>query len=85
MCIDRHLEGMPAPIRKAVSFVASITLEIYLVQYVLIAMVQKASIVFPVNWLLLTALIVIAAFVLHLVVSRCIHLAEQIHEHRIKN
>lgn len=64
--LDSKLEKLPRTLIRIVTFLAEITLEIYLVQYVLIDLVRPHSI-FPVNWILLTSFIIISAFVLHVV------------------
>ena len=47
---------------KCVSFISERTLEIYLVQYVII---DKCKIgIFPINWFILTATIIISAIIL---------------------
>lgn len=64
--IDGKLESLPHFVIKAVSFIAEITLEIYVVQYVLIDLVRP-HFFFPVNWIMLTAYIILSAFILHMV------------------
>lgn len=71
--IDGKLESMPKWIKTTVGFLAAQTLEIYVVQYVIIDKL-KGLVPFPLNWLILTATIIISAFVLHLVcnvITRC--------------
>ena len=65
--IDDKLEKLPQWIKKTIKFLSSITLEIYVVQYVLIDFVKSLGIPFPANWFLLTAGIVGTAYVLHLI------------------
>ena len=62
--LDSRLEKMPKWIKRAVSFVAAMTLEIYVVQYVLISLLRNVA-PFPLNWLVLTAAILASAAVLH--------------------
>ena len=64
--MDARLEKMPKWVKGCITFVSTITLEIYLVQYVLIDLLRNV-LPFPLNWLVLTAAIVAAAFVLHTV------------------
>lgn len=64
--IDHILEKLPKPISKIISYIADITLEIYIVQYAIIAALESIF-VFPLNWLVVTASIVIAASILHIV------------------
>jgi len=61
---DSQLEQMPRTAKSVVKFLAKLTLEIYLVQYVLIALLRDIS-PFPVNWLILTAAIIVTAWLLH--------------------
>lgn len=63
--LDSKLEKLPDRLKRAVVFISDMTLEIYVVQYVLIAAIRKLGLFFPLNWVLLTAAIIIAAFVLH--------------------
>lgn len=62
--LDSRLEKLPSWIRKAIGFISSITLEIYAVQYVLIEVIRPLG-HFPINWIILTVAILVAAFVLH--------------------
>lgn len=64
--LEQKLANLPKWINKIVGFIAKITLEIYVVQYVLIAVIRP-HLSFPLNWLAITASIIISAFVLHLV------------------
>ena len=65
--IDQKLERVPTGITRCISFISSITLEIYVVQYVLVAAVRGMALLFPLNWLLLTAFILVSAFLLHMI------------------
>lgn len=65
--LDNRLEKMPDVIRRIIKFVSDMTLEIYVVQKVIIGVVRNRSIAFPLNWLLLTMIIIITAFALHMV------------------
>ncbi|MBQ9485503.1 MAG: acyltransferase [Clostridia bacterium] len=64
--IDGKLEKMPKWLKNAISFVAKITLEIYVVQGVIISQL-RTLVGFPFNWLLVTASIFVAAVALHFV------------------
>ncbi|SFF58749.1 Acyltransferase family protein [Halobacillus alkaliphilus] len=66
--IDSSLEMLPLKIKNSINFLAKITLEIYLVQYVIIPRLDH--IVFPLNWVLITAIIIIAAYLLHIIGSK---------------
>ena len=64
--LDTRLEKMPKWVKGVISYIATITLEIYVVQYVLIDWIRPLF-GFPLNWLALTAAIFAAAVVLHYV------------------
>ncbi len=67
MSIDSWLESLPKWIKAIITFVSGITLEIYLVQ---IGIIDDLNILpFPLNWLLITGVIIILAFILNKVVS----------------
>lgn len=67
MSIDGWLENLPKWIKAVITFVSSITLEIYLVQ---IGIIDKLNFLpFPLNWLLITGVIILLAFVLNKVSS----------------
>ncbi len=63
--IDEKLEKMPAWIKKPITFISKITLEIYVVQYVIIDLIRPV-ISFPLNWVAITASIIISAYILHI-------------------
>ena len=63
MSIDGWLEKLPEWIKKIITFISGITLEIYLVQ---IGIIDKLNILpFQLNWLLITCTIVFLAFILN--------------------
>lgn len=63
--LDARLEKMPGQVKQVVGFLSGITLEIYLVQYVIIAVVRDWHLFFPLNWVVLTSCIIGSAFALH--------------------
>ena len=65
--LDGRLEKFPKFLKKIISFLAGITLEIYVVQYVLIDKIRALGLMFPLNWATLTAAIIASAFALHVV------------------
>lgn len=65
--LDNKLEKLPKFIKSVINLIATITLEIYLVQYVLIDLVAEKQLMFPLNWVVITGLIVVSAYVLHIV------------------
>lgn len=58
---------MPKVIKRIVEFISKLTLEIYVVQYVLIDVIRNRQLVFPINWICITASIIVSAFILHTV------------------
>ena len=64
--LESKCQRLPKWIKAIVKYLASITLEIYVVQYVIIDLIRPL-VGFPLNWLLLTASILVAATLLHFV------------------
>lgn len=64
--LDKKLECLPVFIKHCIEFIAARTLEIYVVQYVLIDLIRPYF-GFPLNWLVLTGAILVAASLLHCV------------------
>lgn len=62
--ISQKLELVKRPLKRCISFISNMTLEIYLVQYVLIDMLRP-YLSFPLNWMAITCSILGAACVLH--------------------
>lgn len=62
--LDSRLEYLPVAVKKIIEFISSITLEIYVVQYYLIEAIRPIG-RFPINWILLTAAIILSAFLLN--------------------
>lgn len=74
VCVFRTAAGLdaffckfPKAIKAVIEFVSSITLEIYLVQIILISIIKKYVTVFPLNWFVLTGSILLCAWILHLI------------------
>ena len=61
---------------KVVVFLSDHTLEIYCVQYVIIDMVRDWEMIFPLNWVVLTSAILLAATALRWVSQKLIRLIE---------
>lgn len=78
--LDAKLSRLPAAIRKVIGFIADMTLEIYIVQYVLISVLRRFGLMFPLNWLVITAAIILAAWVLHWVCKLIYRLVDHISE-----
>lgn len=68
--LDSKLERLPKWIKAVITFISNMTLEIYLVQYVLIPLLNIGP--FPVNWLIITAGVTVAAYALHFVSGKAI-------------
>ena len=64
--LDSRIEKFPGWVKVVICFIADMTLEIYIVQYVLIDRLRPVG-HFPLNWIAITAAIIISAFVLHMV------------------
>lgn len=64
MGIDAKLDRLPAIIKSVVCFVAKMTLEIYVVQYVIIDFIRPI-LGFPWNWFSITGIILVSATILH--------------------
>lgn len=62
--MEHILKKIPQPVLRALGFVANLTLEIYVVQLILIDAME--DILFPVNWVMITLSILCAAAVLKL-------------------
>ena len=68
--IDNKLEKLPNKIKILIRFIANITLEIYVVQYVIIP--RLSFIIFPLNWITITLTIVLCAYILHKISNKVI-------------
>lgn len=79
--INNKLENMNEKVKSVINFIAKITLEIYLVQYVIIP--RLVSFVFPLNWILITVTILISAYILHVISKVIIKKIEKIGESKI--
>ncbi|MDR0914019.1 MAG: acyltransferase family protein [Oscillospiraceae bacterium] len=62
------LEKFPKHLKSVISFLGKLTLEIYLVQVPFIQLFR--GLVFPLNWLVITACILASAWLLHFVVDK---------------
>lgn len=62
--LDEKLNRFPKIIKNILGYLAQITLEIYVVQYVIIEQLRSVF-GFPLNWFLLTVTILLAATILH--------------------
>lgn len=62
--LDEMFERMPLILKKVIQFISNMTLEIYVVQYVLEDLI-RGRLPFPINWLVLTISIIVVATILH--------------------
>ena len=69
--IDGKLEALPAVIKKIITGISEITLEIYIVQIGIISFFAHL-LPFPLNWLALTTVIVCGALLLHFVSGKLV-------------
>lgn len=67
--LDCNLTHFPEWVKKGIEFVSGLTLEIYVVQYVLIEVIRNLGLPFPLNWIVLTVAIIVCAFALKFVCS----------------
>ena len=63
--IDNYLEKLPKICYAIINIISMITLEVYVVQYVMIGVFRNLGMKFPINWLALTSSIIVSAFLLH--------------------
>ncbi len=70
--IDGRLEHLPQWVKKIIGFISEITLEIYIVQIGIIPFFAKL-VPFPLNWIVLTSVIVGGAFLLHFVTKQLVN------------
>ena len=64
--LENKLQKLPDFVKKIFEFLSEITLEIYVVQYVIIDVIRP-HLSFPLNWIAITTAIIVSAFVLHLI------------------
>lgn len=74
--INDKLEKLPNKVKNAINFIAKITLEIYLVQYEIIPVFK--DIVFPLNWIAITVIIILSAYLLHIITEKIIDFMKRI-------
>lgn len=74
VCLAYFLEDWfkkwPAWFLSVINFVAALTLEIYVIQKPIIK--ALSGIIFPINWLLITAVIIVSAVILRIIINSCI-------------
>jgi hypothetical protein len=66
--IENKLTKLPSVIKSPIAFIAQITLQIYAVQYVIIP--RFSDMAFPLNWVIITTLIILSAYLLYLVSNK---------------
>ena len=74
--LDDILNRMPRFMKKGIEYISEITLEIYVVQYVLIDIIRPVF-RFPLNWLALTFSIIVSATALHYICKPILQLFER--------
>lgn len=75
--LNGKLDKTPEKIKRLINFISSLTLEIYVVQYVLIDYIRPIG-HFPINWVILTLAIVSSAFLLHMICKAFYRLCDKI-------
>ncbi len=68
--MNRLMEKAPGVLRKPAAFLASITLEVYLVQYLIFRLPYLAELFFPLNLLLTLTFIILVAWFAHIIINR---------------
>ncbi len=68
--LNKHLTYAPVFLRQAASFLASVTLEIYLVQYLIFSLPDIAEFVFPLNLFCTLSCIILVAWIAHMLIKR---------------
>ena len=69
--LEYKLDKLPIWLKKIITLIADMTLEIYVVQYAIIDRLRDFS-RFPINWIVLTGTIFVSAFLLHNI-CKCIY------------
>lgn len=82
--IDSKLEKLPGWIRKVLTYLSEITLEIYVVQYAIIPRLA-GQFAFPINWLAITGAILVSATLLHLCVKVINKWTDKLFSRTVKN
>lgn len=76
--MDSKFHKFPAPVVKIVKFISNLTLEIYLVQHMLIEYLDLPQrFPFPINFIVLTSAIIVLAIILHLITQPFIKLVNK--------
>lgn len=65
--VSGKLDRLPNKLKKSVSFIARITLELYVVQSLIIQTFKHLA--FPLNWFVITGIILLSAIVLHYIIK----------------
>lgn len=81
--LEYKLVKIPTLLKKIITLIADMTLEIYVVQYVIIGQLKGVS-RFPINWIVLTCAIFIAAFLLHKICKLIYSLVDKINKRIIE-
>ena len=81
--LEEKLKTLPSIVIKPIKFLAKITLQIYIVQFVII--LKLKHLVFPLNFVVVTALIILVAYLLYLVEFYVRKLIEKLKENLRNN
>lgn len=75
--IEDKIKKLPKYISKVIKLLSDITLEIYLVQSVIIA--QFESYVFPINFIVITSVILVSAYLVYIVKNKFFDMIDYLH------
>lgn len=68
--LEDKLKHVPKLISSVIKYLSKTTLEIYVVQYGMLGFIKSLELIFPLNWIVMTACILGLSFILHFVVSK---------------
>lgn len=74
--MEDTFKTLPDKVKKIAVFISKLTLEIYIVQKPIISALER-TVVFPLNWLLVTGAIVTAAIILHFICQGIIYVTNR--------
>ncbi len=82
-CLENTFKKLPEKVMTVVNFIAMLTLEIYVIQKPIIYALD--DIIFPLNWILITAGIIAGAVVLRIVVNFIVNGTEMLFKRLLTN
>ena len=82
--LDSKLNKLPDKLKKVIDFLSKHTLEIYLVQFVIIEQLKILGLPFPLNWVVITISIAVASILLHIISQVVIKNIQKLLENKLK-